>query len=198
MVGVKPPSDSVLVFVHVKKTAGMSLQHTLAKQFGDRFYGGYSDITPNSLSPQNLHRVPNGSCICKHWPMYCFDKIKDRCNFVTVMRDPVQRIISHYNFYRAHHADGMSIGRYIRTHSNINIYTKMLNVDYLCEIYLFDVLSAGLSQSAIISANRLPHNNKTNSKHRFSQSQIKDFKALNAADLELYKKAQDLCLPRES
>ena len=63
----------ILAFIHVKKTGGISLQCLLAEQYGTKFYGGYTAplkkivAVNHSIEKNQLHELPNNSCICKHW-----------------------------------------------------------------------------------------------------------------------------------
>ncbi len=196
MIDVKPLKESVLVFLHIKKTAGISLQRILSKQFGARFYGGHSHsllkgrVASNELTVDAVSQVPNGSCICKHWKMSEFEGISHRCNFVTVLREPLNRIVSHYNFYRMHHNDGLSIDEYIRQPGNINLQSQTVDADGLCEAYVFERLAEDLKKSKLIRSSGVDHINKTRYKYTFTDSQIRDFYDLNKADVELYQSVE--------
>lgn len=198
MKNIKPLDSSILVFVHVKKTAGISIQLCLLKQYGNKFYGGYSHseirragAVDHKISIDTIEKLPLGSCICKHWPMSDFQSIAHKSNFVAVVRHPVSRLICHYNFYKKHHPSGDSIDEYIRQPESMNVYKRMIsNPDELCEIYIFEDLDNCLRKSKIIKLHKLPYTNKTRYHCEFSDSQINDVKMLNKEDLDFYKWAQ--------
>lgn len=192
MMDVKPVESSVLAFIHIRKTAGISLQRLLAKQYGDRFFGahGHSAITSPKITRGDLVSLPDHSCVCRHWGMNAYRDIENRCNFVTVFRDPIKRIVSHYSFYRKHHPNGMSIDEYIRQEKNKNIFCKRVDPDKLCEFYLLDSISRDLFESRIINSNDIEHVNRTKDKHRFSRKQRVDFCGLNDGDIQLYQWAK--------
>lgn len=188
---IKDCRESILVFIHIKKTAGISLQLALAKQFGTKFYGGHSHNALKALVYHNeiddLQTIPNGACVCKHWPMSKFDQIEHRCNFITVLRHPLDRIISHYNFYRLHHNQGQDVDSYIRDTPNINVLSNMIDRNKLCEFYLFEHLEEDLAKSEILQFRDVKHLNITKRKFTFSRKQKADFLRLNKDDLDLYE-----------
>lgn len=196
MIEIKPIDESILVFIHVKKTAGISVQRILSHQFRNKFYGGHTHgelrdyVRHNELSKSDILDVQNGSCICKHWSMSDYAIIENRCNFVTIFRHPLDRILSHYNFYRRHHPSGISINEYIKHNDNINLFSRMINPLKLCEFYMFDTIDTDLSLSSLIRGGPMKHLNKTPYDFHFSDRQKENFLNLNSDDLELYKWAQ--------
>jgi len=191
---MKNLQDSVLVFLHIKKTGGISLQKILAKQYGKRFYGGHTHsalrkiAAKNSVEKNNISSIPNGSCICKHWTYQEFDSIKDRANFITIVRDPLDRIVSHYNFYLMHYPKGQSFAEYVEDPKNINIYSRFLpkNLKQLSEIYFFDSLQESINKSRILSEKDLSKTNKTRYIYTPSSEELDKFCIINQIDMELY------------
>lgn len=187
--------NDILAFIHVKKTGGISLQNVLAKQYGRNFFGGHTHsalrkiAAVNPIEKDELHKLPDGSCICKHWTYDDYAPIHDKAKFVTVLREPVDRISSHYNFYLKHHPKGQSFDKYVRDAANINLYSRSLPDDpaLLSEIYLFHRLQESISRSKIINKCRLPHTNKTPYRYKINHSEIALFRDLNQKDLELYE-----------
>lgn len=187
--------NEILAFIHIKKTGGISLQKVLAKQYGRKFFGGYTHSVLKKVAPVNpiekdrVHELPDRSCICKHWTYNDYAPIHDRAKFVTVLRDPVDRISSHYNFYLKHHPKGQSFDEYVHNAANINLYSRSLPADptLLSEIYLFHRFQESISRSKIINPCRLSHTNKTPYQYRINHDEIALFRELNQKDLELYK-----------
>lgn len=194
-------SDKILVFVHVKKTAGISVQWMLAKQYGKRFFGGHIHsalkkvAAANPLEKDGLSRVPLGSCICKHWKYEDFKSIEDKCVFVTVAREPVSRIVCHYNFYRKHYPKGVPFAEYIKQPNNINLYSRSLPpLSKLTEAYLFEDLEESIGRSDIIKPASLPKTNKTPYKYKVKDSDLEEFKSLNQEDMLLYEELRRICV----
>jgi len=195
---MKDPNQSVLVFIHVKKTGGISLQWLLAKQYGSKFYGGHTHsalkkvAAANPIEKGQLNKLPDGSCVCKHWTFADFQSLQDRANFVTVIREPSSRIVSHYNFYRKHYPKGQSFQEYVQDPANINLYTRFMPKDLslLTEVYSFEDLSGALDRSRIITTSEtLPHTNKT--PYKYPSEEIDLFRELNKQDLELYEQLKE-------
>lgn len=191
----------ILVFVHIKKTAGIALQLALAKQYGDKFYGGYTHgalkgCAVNPLERGDLDKVPLGSCVCKHWGYDVFSSIARKCKFLTVVRDPRKRIVSHYNFMLKHHPNGPSFRKYIRNPENVNVMSRMI-VDpvYFDEILIVEHLDEDLPHSQLVQANRLKRANRTPYRYTPQAEELEEFDSLNDADLQLYA---DLLLKRKN
>ena len=193
--------NKILVFIHVKKTGGISVQWLLAQQYGKRFYGRHTHSALrkvaciNPLEETRLSKVPIGSCICKHWKYSDFKPIEDKCVFFTVLRDPVSRIVCHYNFYRKHYPKGVSFLDYIHQPENINRYVKALPpASKLSEVLLFEDLYNAVQRSAIMQVKNLPHKNRTSYKHEVWDSEIEVFRDLNREDLSLYEELKGSCV----
>lgn len=193
--------NKILVFIHVKKTGGISVQWLLAQQYGNRFYGGHTHSAlkkvakANPLTETRIDNVPVGSCIAKHWLYLDFKHIEDKCAFMTVVRDPVSRVVCHYNFYRKHYPGGVSFLDYIHQPENINRYTKALPpISKLTEVLLFEDLHGSVQRSKIIQLKNLPHKNKTPYKYDVSESNIEAFRELNRVDIALYEELKKVCV----
>ena len=103
-----------LVSVHLPKTAGTSFGKSLLDRFGDAFLRDYGD---RAISKPEFERhklallssieiankgLGNVSCIHGHFlPVkYLLLGTLEKLTFITWMREPVDRMISHYNFWQ--------------------------------------------------------------------------------------------------
>ncbi len=184
-----PLSESVLVFLHIKKTGGISLQKLIQSKYVGKFYGSNHSALKKKkhLNKAGIKYVLNGSAIANHWVYDDFHLIKERCNFITVIRDPVDRVVSAYNFYLQHHQSGMSFLRYIREKKNINLFSKSISdIELMSEVYLFDTFNKSIIKSRIFDkSGSVEHLNKTNYRYRPSKVELDEFIELNKTDIDL-------------
>ena len=104
----------MLISVHLPKTAGSSFLKSLEDHFGDRLYRDYRDFPLNVSRPRrrgwaivgnflniggSLHAI---ECIHGHFlpAKYFLLSMRRPTRFVTWMRHPVERLASHYKFWR--------------------------------------------------------------------------------------------------
>lgn len=106
-----------LISVHLPKTAGVSFRSVLAENFGDHLVLDYQDKPLNNdpwlrqqSAMQNALALANcdiseKTCIHGHFlPLkYLLMAEKNPCRFVTWMRHPVERLISHYYYWHQEH-----------------------------------------------------------------------------------------------
>ncbi len=89
-----------LVFVHIPKTAGLSLHAAL-----ENIYGKESTLrVGNDDALQRLRQLPDNKVIDKAFISghFFYDDIKNRCQpdaiLISIVRDPIKRILSNYNY----------------------------------------------------------------------------------------------------
>jgi hypothetical protein len=107
----------MLISLHLPKTAGTSFRVSLEAHFGPAFLADYNDIPINRATwIRNCHALTDGfllgtgnfsgtECIHGHFlPLkYRLLAKKRSVTFVTWFRHPVDRVISHYYFWKTHH-----------------------------------------------------------------------------------------------
>ncbi|MFK8041798.1 hypothetical protein, partial [Congregibacter sp.] len=114
----------MLISVHMPKTAGSSFQATLAAHYGDALKLRYEDkplhrsawsrnfdASVSSLRNRGTKiSADELSCIHGHFlPLnYRFAKPQTNMRFVTWLRDPVQRLVSHYHYWKRSYQPGQS------------------------------------------------------------------------------------------
>ena len=102
-----PAQEPLLVFVHIQKTAGKTMRQILYRQYGRghtrlvRNYFVAPDVSLNVIKslaggPSADLRVVHGHIL--FWPDVEWPA---GTQFLTILRDPVERVISHYYWLRA-------------------------------------------------------------------------------------------------
>ena len=108
--GNTPP---LLISLHMPKTAGVSFGAALQEYFGQRYLGDYSDFPLNTPTLERhrqaidacLHAKDGDfkdvSCIHGHFLPAKYLLLADRrpCRFITWLREPVARLVSHYHYW---------------------------------------------------------------------------------------------------
>jgi hypothetical protein len=104
----------VLISVHLPKTAGLSFRATLEEHYGPDFASDYGDY-PLAHSPRERHRMALQAgldcferdfgatrCIHGHFLPLKYLPLADLgdCRFVTWMREPLARLVSHYAYWQ--------------------------------------------------------------------------------------------------
>lgn len=98
------PSEDRYFFIHIPKTAGTSFRTMLYRQFDQRaIYPQFKDIKANSdfyndwsnLSRLNREDLAKISLLTGHFPFSARQFVGgDRCQVITVLRDPIRRVYS--------------------------------------------------------------------------------------------------------
>lgn len=104
----------MLISVHMPKTAGLSFRVTLEEHFGDGFTYDYADY-PLAHAPAERHRkvfqagleclgrnFDGVECIHGHFLPLKYLLLADlyECHYVTWMREPLARLVSHYHYWQ--------------------------------------------------------------------------------------------------
>ena len=108
------PSDDkydipALIFLHAQKTAGTTLQNILVQVYGDAaVYHEHADTlyfrSPYQLAPYTVFAGHFNYDSIRYIP-------RSRRNLITIVREPKARLVSLYNFWRAHEPGHPSFAR---------------------------------------------------------------------------------------
>ncbi len=103
----------MLISLHMPKTAGGSFLKALEGHFGDALLKDYDNPMHVPAFERNLHAlqesISNGkrelkdfNCIHGHFlPLkYLLYSVRQRATFITWIREPVERLLSHYYFWK--------------------------------------------------------------------------------------------------
>jgi hypothetical protein len=109
------PSTRPLIFLHIPKTAGIAISHTLIMAerpqrvffgFDRAFFGPFSDF--ESVAPENrafIHSSPatiprDETLVRAHMALSTLRAAYPTGRFMTVLREPLCRLLSHFLFWR--------------------------------------------------------------------------------------------------
>jgi hypothetical protein len=217
-----------LISVHLPKTGGTSFKASLMTHFGDRYRDDYND---QALSHSRLDRfraalsageviadlgLDNLECVHGHFMPVKYQRLdtKGALTFVTWMREPVARMLSHYDYWRGsydektaapHHRqfieEGWSLEQFCLSERFRNIYTQYLwgfplerfSFVGITEYYREDMLEF----SERFLSTSLPPRYLNATKYGISRrivdevflEKVRDF---HAADIKLYQRALQL------
>ena len=102
-----------LIFLHVPKTAGVSMSRTIVRQFSeDEIYHVRSPahkrapvFSKHHGTIEDFQRLPEAQrrryrCILGHMHFGLHEHVPGPSAYVTVLRDPIERLLSHFGQYR--------------------------------------------------------------------------------------------------
>lgn len=95
-----------LIFVHIPKTGGTTLQLILNRQYGRKVFNVKNEIMASKVAKVSTWRNKRIKCLKGHLP-FGYHKLfpNDDVKYISMLRDPVKRVISFYHFVksRPHH-----------------------------------------------------------------------------------------------
>jgi|GEM_PF-3336257 len=113
-----PPPDDTLVFVHIAKTAGSTFNFLLERNFfGGSCFGAYDTAIPptfrsstgvfepavvfDHMRNAEIERGTQFRFISGHMRFGLHEYLDRPCTYITFVRDPVERIVSAFNYVRS-------------------------------------------------------------------------------------------------
>ena len=100
--------DKPLIVIHVPKTAGTSVRTIFHGWYGDNFHRHYTNTISGELPPKidlsKMHSIAHPLCLFGHFNKLGGFGVEDYYpevgQFVTILRDPFEQLISNYFFFK--------------------------------------------------------------------------------------------------
>lgn len=83
-----------IIFVHIRKTAGISLRSLIKGRFSPEYY--FKEKTPQHLRELPVTERKKLKFISGHAPYGLHKLLPQKCEYITLLREPTDRIISLY------------------------------------------------------------------------------------------------------
>jgi hypothetical protein len=214
-----------LISVHLPKTAGTSFGSSLREHFGEHYQDDYADgglrrdmreRCAASIAAARLidaYGLGNVACVHGHFlPVkYLLLSTRSPLSFVTWLRDPIERLLSHYYYWQEsyneatappHHREvveqGWTLEQFCLSERFRNVYTQYLwgfpleNFDFIgiteCYVEDFAEFCEHFLGSALPSK-RLNASSSSRLRDGIDSAFLHQVKAFHAADMHLYQRA---------
>ena len=91
-----------LIFVHLPKAAGSTLRNVIVRQYPEAeqidFEARFAGSLERRLQQINAERIARGRCFYGHMSYGLHRLLERPCQYITVLRDPADRLVSLYYF----------------------------------------------------------------------------------------------------
>ncbi len=107
--------ESLIVFLHIPKTAGTSFSHLLKRKFKPESIAQiYAPAECARPLTDHAARIESSiDCISGHIDYGIHQYLSRDCEYFSMLRDPVSRVLSHYHFTRSKDAKTHPLGEVI-------------------------------------------------------------------------------------
>lgn len=136
----RPATNRCIIFLHLPKTGGVTLRRTLKWKYAPEMLNFETLTKPaESLGEVPLSERRNLRVLTGHLHYGVHDYIPQRCEYITLLREPIARVVSYYYYILGHakhwrHAElvrsGMSLNEFVRTSAERGVendQTRMLS-----------------------------------------------------------------------
>jgi hypothetical protein len=120
----RPGTDHCIIFLHLPKTGGVTLRRTLKWKYSPMMTFETLTKPAESFDEVPLEKRRNLRVLNGHLNYGVHEYIPQRCEYITLLREPIARVISYYYYILGHpkhwrHEElvrsGMSLDEFVRT-----------------------------------------------------------------------------------
>jgi len=123
---VVDPDPRIIVSIHIPKTGGSTFREFLILAYGKKLLLDHVDKPELEQTGNPIKVNPYTRIIHGHFVADKYDKLYPRARLVTLLRDPIERIASHYFFWlRSPDADNPICQRMIKEKLKIEEFAEM-------------------------------------------------------------------------
>ena len=138
MRGHPPPVDRSVIFLHIPKAAGTTLHDILERQYAREEI--FNIVGPRDVREKALGSLPESErrrlrLVKGHMHFGVHEYLPNPSTYITVLRHPVERVISHYY--------------YVRRTPRHYLYETVVGDDLSLEQYVFDQVSLELNNGQV-------------------------------------------------
>ncbi|MBT8070244.1 MAG: hypothetical protein KJO80_07405 [Gammaproteobacteria bacterium] len=205
--------DSPKFFIHIPKTAGTSLRTSAESRFGTsrvlRDYGLHSDATSDlvrklvyatgdSTGINRAIQLVDAAMIVGHVPLHKYGSVLGLANTVTIFRNPVEQVISHYRHAVRDHGFHGDLIAFAQQNGVRNLQSRMLGNNDPALIGIVGLTEFYRSTLTMLNYRwnwKLRHRKRNVSKKLgsrttdVSEKEKKEIEKLNSTDLAVYNRA---------
>lgn len=218
----------MLISLHLPKTAGTSFSTSLEEYFGDKLVKDYNDKPINTHAVQRVLTATTSlvfnfkrdfkatECIHGHFlPFkYLLSSYSHDIQFITWMRNPADRLVSHYNYWYETYdpnvsatlhkrvvEESWSLEKFCFSKELRNLYSQFLFA-FPIEKFSFIGITENYDAdfkffarkylSEDIEAHRVNESSKKNNEQLIDEGFVKEVERYHAADVALYRRAIEM------
>lgn len=96
-------ADGLLLFLHIPKASGTTLSRIIARQYPAGTVHRCRDVSPRAIADAIARRpadAPALACVMGHMLFGLHAYLRQPSRYVTMLRHPVSRVVSHYEYVR--------------------------------------------------------------------------------------------------
>jgi hypothetical protein len=120
-----PARNRCVIFLHLPKTGGVTLRRTLKWKYAPRMLNFETLTKPaESLGDVPLSERRDARVLTGHLHYGVHDYIPQRCDYITLMREPIARVVSYY-YYILEHPKHWRHGELVRSGMSLEEFARV-------------------------------------------------------------------------